>query len=164
MERDARAISKVLNVFSDAIGIKVGQDIYVVYRASSRNAPHVKRVRVLQCQATIAADGKGEITFLCEDQYGVSYVYRYDQVMLDLNAAARYVAAQSLREEMGLDEFCRVISPNFKYKRKRDGDEARSSTLFDPSRTVDENERDELLRRVNETAVSGEYWKGISRK
>lgn len=164
MERDARAISKVLNVFSDAIGIKVGQDVYVVYRASARNAPHVKRVRVLQCQATLADGGKGEITFLCEDQHGVSYVYRYDQVMLDLNAATRYVAAQSLRDDMGLDEFCRVINPNFKYKRKRDGDEARSSTLFDPSRTVDEEERDKLLRRVNETAISGEYLKEVSRK
>lgn len=164
MEQETRAITKVLNVFADAVGVRVGQEIYVVYRASARNAPHVKRVRVLQCQATIGEESKGEITFLCQDQYGVCYVYRYDQVMLDLNAAARYVAAQALREEMGLDEFCRVINPDFKYKRKRDGDEASKVSKFDPTRTVDEEERDMLLRRVNEMAISPEYWKGISRK
>lgn len=163
MESGNQTVRKVLNVFADAVGIKVGQDIYVVYRASARNAPHVKKVTVMQCQATIGDGDVGEITFLCKDQHGVCYVYRYDQVMVDLNAATRYVAAQALREEMGLDEFCRVIDPRFKYKRKKDGEEA-SGPKFDPTRTIDEREREELLRRVNEMAISGEYWKGVSRK
>lgn len=163
MATEGSAVTRILNVFSDALGIRIGQEIYVAYRASSRNRPHVKRAKVVQCQATVA-DGRGEITLLCEDYAGVSYVYRYDQVIIDLNDALRYVASQSMREDMGLDEFCRVVNPNFKYRRKHDGDAAKDSPLFDPGRSVDEEARDRLLRDISERLTNPNYWKDGHRK
>lgn len=163
MASDGGAVTRILNVFSDALGVKVGQEIYVAYRTSSRNKPHVKRAKVVQCQATIA-DGRGEITLLCEDYAGVSYVYRYDQAIIDLNDALRYVTAQGLMEDMGLDEFCRVVDPNFKYRRKHDGEKASKAPMFDPSRTVDERARSELLARLNERLTNPNYWKDGFRK
>lgn len=156
-------VSRVLGVLSDALNIKIGQEIYVIYRATSRNRPHVKRARVVQCQATMA-DKLGEITLLCEDYAGSRYVYRYDDVILDLNDALRFVTAQSLKDDMGIDEFCRLVDPNFRYKRKKDGDEASASPRFDPSRKVDEATRKELLERVMDKASNPNYWKDGHRK
>lgn len=151
-------VSQVWGVVTEALGVKCGQDIYVPYRVSARNRPHVKKVRVKSVQITLV-EGKGDVSLLCTDPNGLDYVYRYDQVVLDINNALRFVAIQGLREDLGLDEFCKMVDPRFKYKAKRDGDEAQNGINFDPTREVDEDARQRLLERINDRVLSPAYWR-----
>lgn len=156
-------VSKLWGVVEEALGVSVGQTIYVPYRASARNKTHVKGVVVKQVQITLI-EGKGDVSLLCTDPNGYDYVYRYDQVVLDLNAAARYAAIQGLKEDFGLDEFCRMVNPRFSYKAKKDGEAARNSPQFDPTKQVDEEAINGLLERVNDRVVNPAYWRSGFRK
>lgn len=151
-------VSQVWGVVTEALGVRCGQEIYVPYRVSARNKPHVKRVVVKSVQITLV-EGKGDVSLLCTDPNGLDYVYRYDQVVLDINAAMRYITIQSLREDLGLDEFCHMVDPRFKYKAKKDGEEAQNSVNFDPTRQVDEEARAELLERISNRVLSPAYWR-----
>lgn len=156
-------VGNLWRVVSDVLGISVGQEIYVPYRVSARNKPHVKRVVVKSVQITMV-EGKGDVSLLCTDANGYDYVYRYDQVVLDINAAIRYVTIQGMKEDMGLDEFCHMVNPNFAYKRKKDGVEARNSYNYNADKEVDQQALDELLERVNERVVNPAYWRSGFRK
>lgn len=151
-------VGNLWGVVENALGIKIGQQLYVPYRVSARNRPHVKSVVVRQVQITMV-EGKGDVSLLCTDPSGRDYVYRYDQVILDINAALRYVTIQSLKQDLGLDDFCHMVNPKFKYKAKKDGEESKNSVLFDPTREVDEGEMDKLLRRINDRVVDPAYWR-----
>jgi len=155
---ESGVVGHLWGVVGEALGIRCGQEIYVPYRVSARNKPHVKRVVVKSVQITLV-EGKGDVSLLCTDPSGLDYVYRYDQVVLDINAAIRFVAIQSLREDLGLDEFCHMVDPRFKYKAKKDGEMAQNYVHFDPTREVDEGARRELLERISDRVLSPAYWR-----
>lgn len=162
-QSERELVSKLWNVVETALGVKIGQEIYVPYRVSARNKPHVKRVVVKSAQITLV-EGKGDVSLLCSDSNGLDYVYRYDQVILDMNAAIRYVTIQGMKADMGLDEFCHMVNPKFKYKPRKDGEMANYTANYNHDKEVDEEALANLLGRINERVVDPAYWRSGFRK